>query len=97
MAIMLGLSLVANYLQHVWPILSFIKSGMDWQMTSFTRQLLLYIHKAALVAHMVRKAALNLYTRASSDIAGKEQNLLSNIGRSTLVESKSVLKILKKW
>ena len=35
-------------------------------------------------------------TRASSEIAGNEQNLLSNIGRSTLVESKSILKILEK-
>ena len=36
-------------------------------------------------------------TRASSEIAGNEQNLLFNIGRSTLVEYKSILKILKKW
>ena len=35
--------------------------------------------------------------QASSDIAGNGQNLLSNIGRSTLVESNSILKILKKW
>ena len=32
-------------------------------------------------------------TRASSEIAGNEQNLLSNIGRTTLEESKSFLKI----
>ena len=33
--------------------------------------------------------------RTSSEIAGNEQNLLFNIGRSTLVEYKSILKILK--
>jgi hypothetical protein len=34
-------------------------------------------------------------TQTSSEIAGNEQNLLFNIGRSTLVEYKLILKILK--
>ena len=36
-------------------------------------------------------------TRASSEIAGNEKNLLFNNGRSTLIEYKSILKLLKKW
>ena len=36
-------------------------------------------------------------TWASSEIAGNEKNLLFNNGRSTLIEYKSILKLLKKW